>query len=66
MQTQNLTITTETIQAVGELLRITSFEMKTIGFCDVCGTQQTVTTESLQIFGWFLGSREHFCPNCNY
>jgi hypothetical protein len=35
------------------------------GFCDVCGNQETDNAEALQREGWYLGSREHFCPGCN-
>lgn len=35
------------------------------GFCDICGNQETDNAETLKIEGWFLGSREQFCPNCN-
>jgi hypothetical protein len=35
------------------------------GFCDICGNQETGTADNLQSEGWYLGSREHFCPNCN-
>ena len=37
----------------------------TTPYCDICGTQKTDSTETLKAEGWFLGSREHFCPNCN-
>ncbi len=42
----------------------TNNETKT-GYCDICGNQETDTTENLKVEGWYLGSREHFCPNCN-
>jgi hypothetical protein len=35
------------------------------GFCDICGTQETATADTLRCESWFLGSREHFCPRCN-
>jgi hypothetical protein len=35
------------------------------GFCDICGNQETDNAATLQSAGWFLGSREEFCPNCN-
>ncbi len=35
------------------------------GFCDICGTQETASEKQLENRGWFIGSREHFCPNCN-
>ncbi len=35
------------------------------GFCDICGNQETDNAETLQSAGWFLGSREEFCPSCN-
>jgi hypothetical protein len=34
-------------------------------FCDVCSNQQTDTDETLESEGWYLGSREQFCPVCN-
>jgi hypothetical protein len=37
----------------------------TNGFCDVCGARETDTAETLKSEGWYLGRREHFCPNCN-
>jgi hypothetical protein len=37
----------------------------TTGYCDICGTQETDCTETLKSEGWFLGSREEFCPACN-
>lgn len=37
----------------------------TTGFCDICGTQETGGEDALKSEGWFLGSREHFCPSCN-
>ncbi len=37
----------------------------TTGFCDICGEQETATTDTLTREGWFIGSREHFCPGCN-
>jgi hypothetical protein len=37
----------------------------TTGYCDICGAQETDCTETLKSEGWFLGSREHFCPSCN-
>jgi hypothetical protein len=35
------------------------------GFCDVCGARETASADALLREGWHLGSREHFCPNCN-
>ena len=35
------------------------------GYCDICGAQETDCTDALRREGWFLGSREHFCPSCN-
>ncbi len=35
------------------------------GFCDICGNEESGNVEALQSEGWYLGSREHFCPNCN-
>jgi hypothetical protein len=37
----------------------------TNGFCDVCGARENDTAETLKSEGWYLGSREHFCPVCN-
>ncbi len=37
----------------------------TTGFCDICGEQETATADALKSEGWYLGSREHFCPGCN-
>jgi hypothetical protein len=37
----------------------------TTGYCDICGAQETDCTETLKNEGWFIGSREHFCPGCN-
>ncbi len=37
----------------------------TTGYCDICGEQETDCTEILRGSGWFLSSREHFCPACN-
>jgi RNA polymerase subunit RPABC4/transcription elongation factor Spt4 len=33
--------------------------------CDICGEVETNNAEALKGEGWFLGSREEFCPNCN-
>lgn len=65
MQTQTLTITTEAMTAGTDLFRITSFEMKTSAFCDICGEQKDGTEDALKRQGWFLGANEHFCPSCN-
>ena len=65
MQTTTLTITTEAAKVGGELFKITSFEMKTSAFCDLCDAQATGTETALRSQGWHLGSREQFCPNCN-
>jgi hypothetical protein len=65
MQIQTTTITTETITALDANFQITSFEMKTKGFCDVCGTRKSGSTETLEREGWYLGKREQFCPACN-
>jgi hypothetical protein len=35
------------------------------GFCDICGNQETDNAATLKSEGWFLGSREEFCPTCN-
>ena len=35
------------------------------GFCDICGARETNRADTLRSEGWYLGSREHFCPNCN-
>jgi hypothetical protein len=35
------------------------------GFCDICGKRETDSADTLKREGWHLGSREHFCPNCN-
>jgi hypothetical protein len=43
----------------------TTNETTITGFCDICGNQETGDTEALKSEGWFLGSREEFCPNCN-
>jgi len=43
----------------------TSETTMTTGYCDICGTQETDCTETLKSEGWFLGTREHFCPACN-
>jgi hypothetical protein len=37
----------------------------TNGFCDICGAQETASADTLKNEGWYLGRREHFCPNCN-
>ncbi len=37
----------------------------TTGFCDICGKRETDSADALKREGWHLGSREHFCPNCN-
>jgi hypothetical protein len=37
----------------------------TNGFCDICGEQEINVKENLILSGWFIGNREHFCPNCN-
>jgi hypothetical protein len=37
----------------------------TTGFCDICGAQETAAADTLRCEGWFIGSREHFCPGCN-
>lgn len=66
MQSTTLTITTEQVQAGRDLFKLTSFEMKTEAFCDICGNNASGTEKSLQNQGWFLGSREQFCPMCNY
>jgi hypothetical protein len=43
----------------------TNEKTTTTGFCDVCGARETASAETLKREGWHLGSREHFCPNCN-
>lgn len=34
-------------------------------FCDCCPNNATAARAALQSSGWFLGTREQFCPNCN-
>lgn len=34
-------------------------------FCDICDSEQNGTKSQLENSGWFLGTREEFCPNCN-
>ncbi len=43
----------------------TTIETTMNGFCDVCGEQETASADTLRCGGWFVGSREHFCPSCN-
>ena len=66
MQVNTLTITTEQTKAGADLFRITSFEMNITAMCDICGTSAGGTEKSLTDANWFLGSREQFCPDCNY
>lgn len=65
MKTETLTITTETANVLNQDFLITSFELKVTGFCDICGEQEAGNKSSLESAGWYLGSREHFCPSCN-
>jgi hypothetical protein len=34
-------------------------------FCDVCDCQANGEKTQLENEGWYVGSREQFCPNCN-
>jgi hypothetical protein len=34
-------------------------------FCDCCGNQESGAKAELVNLGWFLGSSEQFCPECN-
>jgi hypothetical protein len=34
-------------------------------YCDCCASQANGERSELESEGWFLGSREEFCPNCN-
>jgi hypothetical protein len=55
MQTQTLTITTETMNASGENFQITTFENRISAFCDCCSNQASGTKIELQNQGWFVG-----------
>ena len=66
MQTETLTITTERIQAGGDLFRITSFEQKTTAFCDCCDNQSTGTKDELKRRGWTFGNGSEFCGECSF
>jgi hypothetical protein len=65
MQIQTTTITSETQSALGESFQITTYEQTTTAFCDCCPNQGTGTRKELERRGWYLGSREEFCPECN-
>lgn len=66
MQVNTLTITTEQTKAGRDLFKITSFEMTTEAFCDCCAASASGKEADLRRRGWHLGSREQFCPSCNY
>lgn len=66
MTVQTLTITTETTQAAGANFKVTTFEQTTTAFCDCCPNQANGTKEGLERQGWSMGSREQFCPDCNF
>lgn len=64
MQSTTLTITTEQVKAGMDLFKLTSFEMKTEAFCDICGTSQSGTEKSLKDAGWSFARGAEFCPTC--
>ena len=66
MQVNTLTITTERMEANGDLFKITSFEQKTTAFCDCCCTNETATKDELKRKGWGFTNGAEFCPDCNY
>lgn len=35
-------------------------------FCDTCSTNEEASRSELIASGWHLGSREQFCPGCNF
>ncbi len=65
MQATTTTITTENTNVFGANFQITTFEQATTAFCDCCDTSADGTKNQLENSGWFMGSREQFCPNCN-
>jgi hypothetical protein len=66
MQIQTTTITTEQTQSFGANFQITVFEQETTAFCDTCPNNASGTKQTLENRGWYLGSREQFCPECNF
>ncbi len=66
MQIQTTTITTETTQVLGANFQITVIEQEITAFCDTCPNNSTATKQTLINRGWHLGSREQFCPECNF
>ena len=65
MQVTTTTITTETMNVESDNFKITIFEQRTAAFCDTCPNEASGTKAALEAQGWFLGSREQFCPECN-
>jgi len=65
MQIQTTTITTETMEVLGDNFQITTFEQSISAFCDCCSNQASGTKTSLENSGWYLGRNEQFCPECN-
>jgi hypothetical protein len=64
MQTQTLTITTETMSTIGEDFTVTTFEQKQEVFCDVCGEQAYGSDAELRRKGWTFGGGAEFCGDC--
>ncbi len=64
MQTQTLTITTETMSTIGENFTVTTFEQKQEVFCDVCGNQDFGSDTELRRKGWTFGGGAEFCGDC--
>lgn len=65
MQVKTTITTNETMSVLGTNFQITTFEMITEVICDICGNNAAGTKNELESRGWFCGSREQFCPECN-
>lgn len=66
MQVTTTTITTENATVIGTNFQITTFEQSVSAFCDCCDNRASGAEETLIGQGWYLGSRQQFCPECNY
>jgi len=38
---------------------------KVSAHCDICDNTARAEKAALESLGWFIGSREEFCPKCN-
>lgn len=65
MQMQTLTVTTETVNIENSVFVVSTYDLTTTGFCDICGKQETNSKDNLRASGWHLDAKEHFCPDCN-